>query len=94
MFLANTLARVDKVVNSTDPYDILTFGSTDLIECQSVINVVYTRVQKLDEYIMEQEDEIKKDGDPSNFVVKMFESLRKFSTLIEDGSEVENVVDF
>ena len=94
MFLANTLARVDKVVNSTDPYDILTFGSTDLIECQSVINVVYTRVQKLDAYIMEQEDEIKKDGDPSNFVDNMFESLRKFSSLIEDGSEVENDVDF
>jgi hypothetical protein len=92
MSLANAVARADKVASSQDPFDVLTFDSTDLVECQKVLAVVSTRVQKLDAYVVEQEDLIKRDGDPSAFAQKMFDSLRVFSELSEeDPSEAQDV---
>jgi hypothetical protein len=92
MSLANAVARAEKVASSQDPFDVLTFDSTDLVECQTVLSVVSTRVKRLDAYIMEQEDLIKRDGDPSAFAQKMFDSLRVFSELSEeDASEAQDV---
>jgi hypothetical protein len=84
MPLANAIARAEKVAYSQDPFDVLTFDATDLVECQKVLDVVSTRVQKLDAYVVEQEDLIKRDGDPSAFAQKMFDSLRVFSELSEE----------
>jgi hypothetical protein len=84
MPLANAIARAEKVAYSQDPFDVLTFDATDLVECQKVLAVVRTRVQKLDAYVLEQEDLIKRDGDPSAFAQKMFDSLRVFSELSEE----------
>jgi len=90
--LANSVGKAEKVARSEDPFDVLTFDSTNLIECQKVLAVVITRVQKLDAYVLEQEDLIKKDGDPSAFAQKMFDSLRIFSELgEEDPSEAQDV---
>jgi hypothetical protein len=91
MPLANAVARAEKVACSQDPFDVLTFDATDLIESQKVLAVVSTRVQKLDAYVVEQEDLIKRDGDPSAFAQKMFDSLRVFSELSEeDPSEAQD----
>ncbi len=90
--LANAIARAEKAANSQDRFDILTFDSTELVECQLVLSVASNRVQKLDAYVLEQEDLIKRDGDPYAFAQKMFDSLRVFSELSEeDPLEAQDV---
>ena len=91
MTLANALAKAEKVVTSTDPFDLLTFEPSQLVECSSVITKVAKRMEDLDSYIAEQEEEIKKDGDPETFATQMFDALGQFAELSEEILEVDNV---
>jgi len=91
MLMANTLGKAEKVATSKDPFDLLTFDPTQLVDCCSIISIVARRVANLDTYIAEQEEEIKKDGDPEAITNLMFESLAKFSELSEDILEVGHV---
>ncbi len=94
MPLANAIARAEKTAASEDPFDVITFEPSELLECRLVLDAISKRVHRLENELEEQEAEIKKDGDPSDLAEKMFESLRKFCTLSEeDGSEAEDVID-
>lgn len=91
MALANVLARAEKVAASVDPFDLLTFEPAQLIECQKVVATVAKRIEDLDSYIAEQEEEIKKDGDPDVIASQMFDALGKFAELSEEILENDNV---
>lgn len=90
MFLANALSKAEKVAKSTDLFDVLTFNPSELTECQFVVTTATNRVQKLDDYIAEQEEVIKKDGNPSDFINKLFSSLIAFAELTDEGMEVHD----
>lgn len=92
MSLSHAVARAEKISCSEDPFDVLTFDPTDLLECQSVVMSVVRRVNKLDTYVAEQEDLSRRDGDSLVLAQKMIDSLRALSELSEeDSSEDQDV---
>jgi hypothetical protein len=91
MRLAFESAKAEKIAESKDPFDVLTFEPSGLIQCSEVVSAVVKRVEKLSDNVAEQEEEIKKDGDPQEFVKQMFESLGNIANLDVDILEARNV---
>ena len=91
MTLANAISKAQKVATSQDPFDILTFNPSGLIQCKDVIQTTAKRIEKLDAYVGEQEDEIREGGDPEAMAQKMFDSLNQIADLSEEILEVQDV---
>lgn len=84
MELSNVVSKAAKIAVSENVFDVLTFDPKPLLQCRSVVAIVVKRIQQLDDYIKEQEDEIKEGGDPELFVSQMFDALGLIAELNEE----------